>query len=249
MVDHSPSQDETVDPEATEAATATSNAAHNDTNADLAVGDLANEDTEADKHALIELLLTKLRESEELMQKACGIRDGMLHVQHEGGDIDEGHLQRLDAMIEQLGQERQKYKMLLDVHMPEERESEAARQEREARELAALQEQKELLLKLVSQQKKLKELEEKQASLLALQQSANLRLQEAKQMRAELEADAASAAAENDHDANKMDGTENKPDVDNENAWRERFHMMEKRQVRMEKLLKQLLTKESHDSG
>jgi hypothetical protein len=115
--------------------------------------------------------------------------------------------------------------------------------------LAALQEQKELLLKLVSQQKKLKELEEKQASLLALQQSANLRLQEAKQMRAELEADAASAAAENDHDANKMDGTENKPDVDNENAWRERFHMMEKRQVRMEKLLKQLLTKESHDSG
>jgi hypothetical protein len=51
------------------------------------------------------------------MQKACGIRDGMLHVQHEGGDIDEGHLQRLDAMIEQLGQERQKYKMLLDVHM------------------------------------------------------------------------------------------------------------------------------------
>ena len=41
----------------------------------------------------------------------------MLQVQHEGGDIDEGQLQRLEVMIEQLGQERQKYQMLLAVHM------------------------------------------------------------------------------------------------------------------------------------
>ncbi|XP_062513946.1 pericentriolar material 1 protein-like isoform X2 [Corticium candelabrum] len=228
----------------------------------------------AEREAVIHVLLTRLKESDDLLCKACAIRDGMHQVQEGGGDVDESQLQRLDSMIEQLSQERQKYRILLAKQLPDETEREAAQQEQEARELAALQEQKELLMKLVDQQKKLRALEQKQAALLSLQQTASSRLQEANEMRAGLEARAAAAKRgddemgedddkdeEDEEEDNSEDEDEEEEakeeeysDKENDNTdnsqgrkWRKRLHVLEKKQEWMEKLLQRLFVKYSDD--